>query len=110
MLANILKSWNCEITLATNGQLALEEINRKKIDLVFMDAHMPLMSGFEAIKEIRRHPNPTIANMPIISISASVLKAEQQEAMDAGANEVVGKPFDPIKLYKTIDALLSKLK
>jgi CheY-like chemotaxis protein len=75
-----------------------------------MDAHMPLMSGFEAIKEIRRHVDPTIANMPIISISASVLKAEQQEALDAGANEVVGKPFDPIKLYKTIEALLSKLK
>jgi CheY-like chemotaxis protein len=48
--------------------------------------------------------------MPIISISASVLQAEQQEALDAGANEVVGKPFDPIKLYKTIDTLLSKLK
>ena len=110
MLSNILKSWNCDITLATNGHLALEEINRKKIDLVFMDAHMPLMSGFEAIKEIRQHPDPMIANMPIISISASVLKAEQQEALDAGANEVVGKPFDPIKLYKTIGSLLSKLK
>jgi CheY-like chemotaxis protein len=110
MLANILKSWNCEITLATNGLIALEEINKKKIDLVFMDAHMPLMSGFEAIKEIRRNTNPIIANMPIISISASVLQAEQQEALDAGANEVVGKPFDPIKLYKTIDTLLSKLK
>lgn len=110
MLANILKSWNCDITLATNGQLALDEINRKKIDLVFMDAHMPLMSGFEAIKVIRQHQNPAIAQMPIISISASVLKAEQQEALDAGANEVVGKPFDPIKLYKTIDTLLSKLK
>ncbi|MGE8428238.1 MAG: response regulator [Sphingobacterium sp.] len=110
MLANILKSWNCDITLATNGLIALEEINKKKIDLVFMDAHMPLMSGFEAIKEIRRNTNPIIANMPIISISASVLQAEQQEALDAGANEVVGKPFDPIKLYKTIDTLLSKLK
>lgn len=109
MLANILKSWNCEITLATNGLIALEEISKKKIDLVFMDAHMPLMSGFEAIKEIRRNPDPITANMPIISISASVLQAEQQEALDAGANEVVGKPFDPIKLYKTIDALLSKL-
>ncbi|UIR55188.1 response regulator [Sphingobacterium sp. SRCM116780] len=108
MLASILKTWNCEVDTAINGQIALEKVENNDYSIVFMDSHMPVMSGFDTIRNIRNNPNPTISNMLIISISASVLEAEQQEAFDAGANEVIGKPFDPIQLHAVIEKLLLK--
>ncbi len=108
MLANILRTWNCQIETASNGKIALEKVEEKKFDIIFMDSHMPIMSGFETIRRIREHTNPDIANILIISISASVLEAEQQEALEAGANKVIGKPFDPNHLHAIIKKLLRK--
>ena len=108
MLANILRTWNCEIKTANNGKAALEKVESEDFDIIFMDSHMPIMSGFETIRRIRQHNNPAISNILIISISASVLEAEQQEALDAGANNVIGKPFDPNHLHEMIEKMLRK--
>ncbi|KAF5275907.1 hypothetical protein FQR65_LT16509 [Abscondita terminalis] len=63
---------------------------------------MPIMSGFEAIREIKNHADPVKANTPIITISASVLESEQAEAYEVGADGVISKPFDAIDLYNRI--------
>src|SRR5690606_9308207 len=85
-----------------NGMLALEEFETNNYDLILMDTHMPIMSGFEAIKEIRKHHDQDKRNIPIITISASVLEHEQQAAFEVGADEVIGKPFNPVDLYNKI--------
>src|SRR5690606_9827492 len=108
MLVHILKSWGCEVDVAKNGRIAIEYVNQHDYDLIMMDTHMPVMSGFEAIQEIKTHPNPQKAYTPIITISASVLQHEQAAAYEAGADSVIGKPFDPIDLYQKIDKLISK--
>jgi len=108
MLEHILKSWGCEVDVAKNGHIAIEYVNQYDYDLIMMDTHMPVMSGFEAIQEIKTHPNPQKASTPIITISASVLEHEQAAAYEAGADSVIGKPFDPIDLYQKIDKLISK--
>ncbi|MDR2284737.1 MAG: response regulator [Sphingobacterium sp.] len=102
MLAHMLQTWNCKVTVVKNGRLALEALEKDNFDLVLMDTHMPVMSGFEAIKEIRGNINPTRRQTPIITISASVLEHEQQAAFQVGADEVIGKPFEPTELYKKI--------
>ena len=66
------------------------------------------MSGFEAIQAIKTNPNPLKAATPIITISASVLPHEQAAAYEAGADSVIGKPFDPNDLYQKIATLISK--
>ncbi len=106
MLSNILKTWNCEVKIAPNGQVALDYIQEESYDLIMMDTHMPILSGFEAIKLIRQDQNPRICHTPIISISASVMLSEQQEALEVGADQVIGKPFDPIQLYNMIQNLV----
>ncbi|NGM64731.1 response regulator [Sphingobacterium sp. SGR-19] len=108
MLLHILKSWGCKVDLAKNGKIALEYVNERDYDLIMMDTHMPVMSGFQAIQEIKTHPNLKKAYTPIITISASVLQHEQDAAYKAGADSVIGKPFDPIDLYHKIDKLISK--
>lgn len=108
MLVHILKSWGCEVDVAKNGRIAVEHVNQHDYDLIMMDTHMPIMSGFEAIQEIKAHANPKKAYTPIITISASVLPHEQTAAYEAGADSVIGKPFDPIDLHQKIDKLISK--
>lgn len=110
MLAHMLRSWNCEVDIVKNGQLALENVEHNHYDLILMDTHMPIMSGFEAIKEIKNHIVPEKHGIPIITISASVLEHEQAAAFRAGADGVIGKPFDPIELYQKIIAVTTKNK
>ncbi|MFZ4863850.1 response regulator [Sphingobacterium sp. Mn56C] len=102
MLSHILKGWDCNVTVVKNGRLALEELEHKDFDLILMDTHMPIMSGFEAIKEIRSRRDTYKKRTPIITISASVLEHEQQAAFQVGADEVIGKPFNPIELHTKI--------
>lgn len=102
MLAHILRTWNCEVTTVKNGLIALEALEKKHFDLILMDTHMPIMSGFEAIIQIRTAESKQLRSTPIITISASVLEHEQKAAFEVGADDVIGKPFNPIELYHKI--------
>ncbi|MCA5006804.1 response regulator [Sphingobacterium bovistauri] len=102
MLAHMLRTWECEVNIVKNGRLALDALEVDRYNLVLMDTHMPVMSGFEAITEIRNSLDPQLSNMPIITISASVMEHEQKAAFEVGADDVIGKPFHPIELYNKI--------
>lgn len=102
MLAHMLQTWDCLVTVVKNGRLAIEAILQENFELVLMDTHMPVMSGFEAITEIRENVDSSNRRIPIITISASVLEHEQEAAFNVGADEVIGKPFDPVELYNKI--------
>jgi len=101
----MLNTWGITVDTVKNGKEALEKVENITYSLILMDAHMPVMSGFDAIRAIRNDPREHIRKIPIISISASVLQREQQAAYAAGADAVVGKPFDPISLYQIIKTL-----
>jgi len=102
MLSHMLKTWSCDVTIVKNGRVALEAIDKHTYDVILMDTHMPLMSGFDAIKQIRASHIEAIRRIPIITISASVLEHEQEAAFEVGADEVIGKPFNPVELYNKI--------
>lgn len=110
MLVHILESWGCIVDTVKNGRQAVEHVNNNDYDLIMMDTHMPIMSGFEAIKEIRKHKEASKSLIPIITISASVLEHEQASAYEAGADAVIGKPFLPTDLHNKITQLTSKHK
>ncbi|NQD69168.1 response regulator [Sphingobacterium shayense] len=108
MLAHILKSWGCVVDMVQNGRQAVEHVNQEQYDLILMDTHMPVMSGFEAIRAIKKMDHIQKAYIPIITISASVLEHEQAAAYEAGADGVIGKPFDPSDLHQKIRVTLGK--
>jgi signal transduction histidine kinase/CheY-like chemotaxis protein len=89
------------IVVAANGKIALEKIAETDFDVVLMDVQMPVMNGYEATKVIRMLDCP-IANIPIIAMTANVLKEEVKLCYDAGMNDFIGKPFET-------DVLLQKL-
>src|SRR5690606_29304904 len=108
MLQHILKGWGCEVDVVKNGRVALEYLEQQDYQLIMMDTHMPIMSGFEAIQEIKTNVNPRKAATPIITISDSVLTHEKAAAYEAGVDRVIGKPFDTNELYQKIATLISK--
>ncbi|WP_257669056.1 response regulator [Parapedobacter tibetensis] len=105
MVTHMLNTWGITVDTVKNGREALEKVENTAYNLILMDAHMPVMSGFDAIRAIRNDHREYLRQIPIISISASVLQREQQAAYAAGANAVVGKPFDPVTLYQIIKTL-----
>lgn len=90
------------ISTASNGVEALEWLNNNanEVDVILMDLQMPVLNGYEATKLIRQ--NPKLKNIPVIAFSAGVLKSQIKEALDAGVNDFITKPFNVEEAIKTI--------
>ncbi|HYV93429.1 MAG TPA: response regulator [Chitinophagales bacterium] len=83
-----------QIDCVFNGIQALEKLSQEKYDLILMDIQMPEMDGIEATMKIREAKN----SIPIIAMTAGITKEEIARCHAAGANEIVGKPFNPDEL------------
>lgn len=94
-----------------NGEKALEALKSITPDCIMMDIKMPVMDGYEAIREIRNPESQlyrlkgvdhSIQNVPIIAVSASVLGEERENVLAAGADELIGKPFQESVIFEAI--------
>jgi PAS domain S-box-containing protein len=90
------------VQLADNGQIAIDMFRSGQFDLILMDAHMPVMNGLDAIREIRRIEQGSGRRIPIIMLTASVLESDRQDCLDAGADDFAFKPVDFDELYNSI--------
>jgi len=82
------------VTLAENGQEAVEALQADTPSLVLMDCQMPVMDGYEATRRIRALPDPDKRTVPIIALTASALKADVDRCMAAGMDDHLSKPYD----------------
>jgi PAS domain S-box-containing protein len=108
MLSKILKDWQVTFDMVDNGRKALEKLEHEAYDIILMDTHMPEMNGYEAAKNIRMNFSEPQRSIPIISLSAASLDHEQSEAISAGMNDVLSKPFQPYQLHEKIERLIKK--
>ncbi|QKJ29587.1 response regulator [Mucilaginibacter mali] len=106
MLSKILKEWNVSVDMVDNGRKALDKLKENDYDVVLMDTHMPEMSGYQTAKTIRVDFEEPKRSVPIISLSAASYDHEQQQAISAGMNDVLAKPFMPYELHEKILKLL----
>jgi PAS domain S-box-containing protein len=105
---NVMRKWNVEIDIAETGDTAFEMLKRNDYDIVLMDIYMPGMNGYEATRKIRKELTGEKQRIPIITLSAAVLEGEMSEAKDAGMDDMVSKPFNPVILYGKMKALLER--
>lgn len=99
MLAKaILEGWGATIDVASNGQEALDMLDRTRHHLVLMDLHMPVMDGYEATKRLRARGE----TIPIIALTASTPGEVEAGTQKAGLTDLVVKPFNPEDLYRVI--------
>ncbi len=88
-----------------NGQLAVEAVQQQYFDLILMDIQMPVMDGIEATKTIRQL-NGTVANIPIIAMTAHSLHGKMQHCYNTGMNGYVAKPFKARDLFNSISEVI----
>jgi len=101
----MLEALGHEVDIASDGQSAIDAVQRKDYDLVLMDIQMPGMDGLTAIRKIRALSTPA-ASIPIIALTANVLSADVARCKEAGANGHIGKPFTFDGLGRAISQIL----
>jgi len=97
-------SFEGEPILATNGEAAWQAVQMQEIDLVISDWNMPLMTGQELLKNIRR--NQQLAHIPFLMLTARSDKNSVLDAINSGVTEYMHKPFDRQTLIEKISQLL----
>jgi CheY-like chemotaxis protein len=108
-LTSALEQKGAEVTVARNGQEALDRLAANEdVDLVLMDLMMPVMDGFTAMREIRRQPR--WQRLPIIAVTAKAMKEDQQKCLAAGANDYLAKPIELERLFSLIRVWMPKLE
>jgi two-component system chemotaxis response regulator CheY len=108
IVRNILKQIGFEdIVEAEDGVAALRILKQEKVGLVVTDWNMPNMSGLELLQSIRE--NPATASVPVLMVTAEGLKENVLEAVKAGVNNYVVKPFTAEVLQEKIEAIFRKL-
>jgi two-component system sensor histidine kinase/response regulator len=96
----LLQRVGIEVTVAVNGQDAIDKASAGAFDLVLMDMQMPVLDGLDAARAIRGLPQR--ADLPIIAMTANVLEADVRRCHDAGMNDHIGKPIDVAELYRRL--------
>ena len=96
LISALLKKMGADITTADNGAEALELALKKQYDLIYMDMQMPIMSGVEAVKELRAHHYQGA----IVALTANATREDRNICMEAGCNDYLTKPVNRDSLHR----------
>ena len=90
----LLKKKGWIIDPVINGQLALDALAGTRYDLVLMDCMMPVMDGYEAVRQLREREAATgCRRVPVIGMTASVTEGDRERCFAAGMDDYLAKPF-----------------
>jgi diguanylate cyclase (GGDEF)-like protein len=103
-----LRSAGYDVSVASDGEEALEKAGTLRPDLVLLDVMMPRIDGFEVAQRLRR--NPQTSNTSIIMLTAKALSTDKVLGLTAGADDYIIKPFDPIELLARVKGTLRRAK
>jgi CheY-like chemotaxis protein len=98
---------------AENGRICVDMISAAepgRYELIFMDVQMPEMNGLEATKTIRKLPDPGIASIPIVAMTADAFSENVTECLNAGMNGHIAKPVDIKLVIKEIRRIREGLR
>lgn len=93
-----------EAVLASNGQEGLKALEEHKIDLIFSDINMPIMSGMEMIRKVR--DNDKYRYIPIVMLTTETKPELQNEAKELGVKAWLVKPFNKEKFLLVLSKIL----
>eukprot|EP00913_Durusdinium_trenchii_P028314 g26542.t1 len=106
LLARGVRDDGHHILFATNGREALDMLESQSVDLVLLDIMMPLVDGFEVLRQMKADTG--LRHIPVIVISASEQMASAVRCIEMGADDYLPKPWDPVLLKARIDSSLER--
>lgn len=103
MLRRRLAKHGYDMIVAEDGAKGVEAARHEKPDLILMDLSLPVLSGWDAARQIKA--SPETASIPIIALSAHALQGEREKALAAGCDEFEAKPVDLPRLLEKLARL-----
>lgn len=101
MVSSILMKRGYQVQITSNGQEALQALERRSFDLVLMDVQMPVLDGLEATRLIRK--DARWANLPIIAMTAHAMNGDKEGCLAAGMNAYISKPVHSAHLLSIVE-------
>jgi two-component system cell cycle response regulator DivK len=101
MLVRRLRRHGFEVAVASDGAQGVAAVHQDRPDLVLMDLSLPVLDGWEAIRQLKQMPETS--SIPIIALSAHAMTGERERAFAAGCDEYEIKPVE-------LDRLLAKIR
>jgi DNA-binding response OmpR family regulator len=95
-----------QVILAHDGAEGIEAARAERPDIVVSDIMMPRVSGIELVQALKA--DAATSSIPIILLSAKAQTSDLKQGIDAGADDYVTKPFEPLDLVDRVNALLSR--
>jgi CheY-like chemotaxis protein len=104
LLKSLLEEVGFFVLEAKNGKEAVAVFKKESPDLIWMDMRMPVMDGYEAVRQIRIQPGGD--KLPIIAITASAFKEQRPDVLAAGCDDMVVKPFRAHEIFEAMGRFL----
>lgn len=102
LITILLQKMGLEVSLADDGQSAVDKCASEAFDLILMDMQMPNMNGYEATRQLRSKG----VTMPIIAVTANAMMGDEEKCLEAGCDGYLSKPIDRTKLTEIIGQYL----
>jgi two-component system cell cycle response regulator DivK len=101
-----LKSRGYDLICAVDGEEAVNAAFTEKPDIILMDMQLPKISGLDATKQIRNHPD--LIEVPILALTAYAMKGDEEKYIDAGCTAYMSKPINTRELPVKVAELLGE--
>lgn len=99
---SFLTSKGYRVITVRDGQEAIDAADTHRPDLILMDVQMPVIDGLEATRRIRARPDPDVACIPIIALTALALPGDRELCLEAGASSYLCKPVSLAQIHATV--------
>lgn len=106
MLSRRLLRKGYEVVIATDGSQGVAMAQSEAPDLILMDMSLPVMSGWDATKNVKA--NPGTGAIPVIALTAHAMSTDRDKALQAGCDDFDTKPIELTRLLEKIESLLKR--
>ena len=106
MLSRRLQRAGYEVVMAMDGKEGVSMAQSAKPDLILMDLSLPVLDGWEAMRQLKAIPE--MRDIPIIALSAHAMASDREKAIEAGADDFDTKPVELTRIVDKIKALIGK--
>lgn len=106
LAVRMLEKRGHRVTLANNGQEAVELAAKGGFDVILMDVQMPVMDGFEATAAIRQRERVAGGHVPIIALTAHAMKGYREQCLAGGMDDYVSKPIRGQELFSVLERVV----
>lgn len=109
LFAEVLRRQGAVVASAGSVDAALEAVERDRPAIIVSDIAMPVRDGYEFMRRLRSHPDPDIARIPAIAVTAHARAEDRRLALSSGFQRYISKPVDPAKLIEAVASVLNSI-